>query len=124
MIFDQMPRICNPWQGAQGYESKLENAVKYGKTSCKLYKLKAIDKTSDVISSFIARLIVMGFISSFLLFLSLGFALWLGEILGNTYVGFFLVAVFYGIMGIFIRLFLSKQLKMTISNQVINQLLK
>ena len=105
-------------------ESLLENAVKYGKTSCKLYKLKAIDKTSDVISSFIARLIVMGFISSFLLFLSLGFALWLDEILGNTYVGFFLVAVFYGIMGIFIRLFLSKQLKMTISNQVINQLLK
>jgi len=105
-------------------ESLLENAVEYGKTSCRLYKLKAIDKTSDVVASFIPRLIVMGFISSLLLFLSLGIALWLGEILGNTYFGFFLVAAFYGFTGIFIRLFLNRQLKITVSNCIVNLLLK
>ena len=105
-------------------ESLLENGVEYGKTSCKLYKLKAIDKTSDVVSSFIPRLIVVGFISSFLLFLSLGLAFWLGEILGNAYFGFFLIAGFYGITGILVTLFLSKRIKEVAYNGLIKQLLK
>ena len=105
-------------------ESLLENAVEYGKTSCKLYKLKAIDKTSDVVSSLIPRFILMGFIWAFMLFLSLGLALWLGEILGEAYFGFFLIAAFYGFTGIFIHLFLNKWLKKTACNRFIKQLLK
>ena len=105
-------------------ELLLENAVEYGKTSCKLYKLKAIDKTSDVVSSFIPRFILMFFSGIFILFLSLGLALWLGEIFEKAYFGFFLIAAFYGFTGIFIRLFLNKRLKKIVCDRFIKQLLK
>jgi hypothetical protein len=39
-------------------ESLLEKATEYGKTSFELVKLKALDKTSDVVSSFIPHSVV------------------------------------------------------------------
>ena len=66
-------------------ESLLERAAEYGKTSFELVKLKALDKTSDVVSSFIPHSVVFVLIASFMLFLNLGLAFWLGEILGKTY---------------------------------------
>ena len=43
---------------AKLFESLLERATEYGKTSYELVKLKALDKTSDVVSSFIPHSIV------------------------------------------------------------------
>ena len=40
------------------FESLLERASDYGKTSYELVKLKAVDKTSDVVSSFIPHTVV------------------------------------------------------------------
>jgi hypothetical protein len=105
-------------------ESLIERAVGYGKTSFELAKLKAVDKTSEAVSSFVPKAIVIVFILSFVLFLSLGFALWLGEILGKSYLGFFVVAAFYGISGIFVRLFMHKWIKRCVSNNFIRQVLK
>lgn len=105
-------------------ESLIERAAEYGKTSLELAKLKAVDKTSEVVSSLIANAIVIVLISSFLFFLSLGLALWLGEILGKSYYGFFVIAAFFGITGIFIRLFMHKWIKRCVSNNFIRQVLK
>jgi len=105
-------------------ESLLERAVEYGKTSFELAKLKALDKTSDVISTLIPHTIVLVFIASFMLFLNLGLAFWLGEILGKTYFGFFVVAAFYGLIGIILRLFMYKWLKKHFCNYIIKQVLK
>jgi fatty acid desaturase len=105
-------------------ESLLERTAEYGKTSFELAKLKAVDKASDVVSSFIPNAIVVLFILSFMLFVSLGLSLWLGEILGNTYFGFFVVAAFYGITGIFIHLFMHKWIKRCVSNNFIKLVLK
>jgi len=104
-------------------ESLIERATEYGKTSFELAKLKAIDKTSEVVSSFVPNAIVIVFILSFVLFISIGLSLWLGEILGETFYGFFVVAGFYGITGIFIRLFMHKWIKRYVSNNFINQVL-
>jgi len=46
-------------------ESLLERDTEYGKTSYELIKLKALDKTSDVVSSFIPHSIVLVIIASF-----------------------------------------------------------
>jgi hypothetical protein len=105
-------------------ESLLERATEYGKTSFELVKLKAFDKTSDVVSSFIPHSVVFVVIVSFLLFLNLGLAFWLSEILGNTFNGFFVVAAFYGIAGIILHFFLHKWIKGLIRNYIIKQLLK
>ena len=105
-------------------ESLLEKAVDYGKTSYELAKLKALDKTSDVVSSFIPHSVVFVLIGSFMLFCSLGLAFWLGEILGKTYFGFFVVAILYVVIGMFVHFFMHKWLKKLICNYIIKQALK
>ncbi len=105
-------------------ESLFEKTIDYGKTSFLLVKLKTLNKTSEVISSLLAHTVVLIFAFSFLLFLSLGIAIWMGEILGNTFYGFFVVAAFYGLTGIFIHLFLHKWLKKMVSDRFIEQVLK
>lgn len=80
-------------------EPLLDQAEEYGKTTYELAKLKAVDKATDVVSMFISHGTIVMFISIFLLFISLGTALWLGNLLSNLYYGFFCVAAFYGIVG-------------------------
>ena len=105
-------------------ESLLEKATDYGKTSYELVKLKALDKTSEFGSSLILNSVVFVLFVSFLLFVNLGLALWLGEILGKTYYGFFVIAVFYGIVGIVIHFFMNKWFKKIFGNYIIKQVLK
>lgn len=64
-------------------ELLIERATDYGKTSYELTKLKVLDKSSDVASSFIPHSVVLVLIVSFLLFFNLGLALYLGKILGE-----------------------------------------
>lgn len=109
---------------AEIIESLFEKAVDYGKTSLRLVKLKTLSKTSDVVSSLLSHLVVLIFAMSFMLFLSLGLAIWIGEMLGKTFYGFLVVAAFYGLAGIFIHLFLHKWLKKLVSDQFIEQVLK
>ena len=105
-------------------ESLLERATEYGKTTYELVKLKALDKTSEVVSSFIPHTIVIVLIVSFMLFLNLGLAFWLGGILGKTFYGFFAVAAFYGLIGIIIHFFMHKWLKKLVFNYIVKHLLK
>ncbi len=105
-------------------ESLLEKAADYGKASYELVKLKALDKTSDAVSSFIPHSIVLVIVAVFMLFLNLGLAFWLGEILGKTFYGFLLVAAFYGITGIVLHFFMHKWLKEHVSNFIIKHVLK
>jgi hypothetical protein len=105
-------------------ETLLERATEYGKSSYELAKLKALDKTSDVVSTLLSNSVVLVIISSFMLFLNLGLAFWLGEILGKIYFGFFVVAAFYGISGILIYFFMHDWIKKVVSNNFIKQVLK
>jgi len=104
-------------------ESLLEKAAEYGKTSYELVKLKALDKTSDAFSSFIPHSVVFVVIAVFLLFLNLGLAFWLGDVLGKTYFGFFIVAAFYGVIGIVLHFFMHKWIKKVICNSIIKNVL-
>ncbi|MFA5329780.1 MAG: hypothetical protein WC384_18435 [Prolixibacteraceae bacterium] len=105
-------------------ETLLERATEYGKSSYELAKLKALDKTSDVVSTLLSNSVVLVIISSFMLFLNLGLAFLLGEILGKIYFGFFVVAAFYGISGILIYFFMHDWIKKVVSNNFIKQVLK
>jgi len=105
-------------------ESLLEKTVDYGKTSFQLVKFRTLNKTSDIVSSLLAHTVVLLFALSFMLFLSLGMAIWVGEILGNNFYGFFMVAAFYGLTGVLIHLFLHKRIKKMVSDRFIEQALK
>jgi hypothetical protein len=105
-------------------ESLLERANDYGKTSYELVKLKALDKTSEVVSSFVPHSVVFVLVASFILFLNLGVALWLGDILGKLFYGFFAVAAFYVIAGITVHFFMHNWLKRLVNNNFIKHMLK
>ena len=104
-------------------ETLLEEATEYAETSIELIRLKAVDKTADVFSSFIPHVLVFFLLAFFLLLLNLGLAFWLGEIIGETSYGFFVVGGFYGIVGLLTHFFLHKGLKKKIGNSIINLLL-
>jgi fatty acid desaturase len=104
-------------------ETLLESATDYGKTTLELVRLKTVDKTADIASSFIPLSIVVLMIGSFLLFLNLGLALWLGEVMGKMFYGFFAIAAFYILTGIIIHFLLHKPIKRLIGNYLINHLL-
>jgi len=105
-------------------ESLLERTAEYGKASFELVKLKALNKTSDAVSSLIPHSVVVVLVAVFMLFLNLGLAFWLGEILGRIFFGFFVVAAFYGIAGFVLHFFMHKWLKKTVSNFIIKSVLK
>ena len=86
----------------------LERAEQFSRTSFKLVKFKALDKMADVVSTIIARLLVVFVFLIFTIVLSFAASFWLGELLGKTYYGFLCVAAFYGLMGIV--LYVSKPL--------------
>ena len=105
-------------------EPLIERVAAYGKTSLELLKLNAIDKSSDIASTAIPQSVILYFIASILLFSGLGLAVWLGEITGKTYLGFFIVAAFYILAGLFFYLFIFKWLKRVACDYFIRQVLK
>ena len=105
-------------------EALLESATEYGKSTIELVKLKTLDKTTDVVSSLVPQSLVFILISTFLLFLNLGLALWLGDILGKTFYGFFVVAAFYIVVGSIIHLFMHKWIKKHVGNYIVKRILK
>jgi hypothetical protein len=105
-------------------ENLLNRAEEYGKSSLELIKLKTLDKSSDVVSSVIPHSVVLILVSSFLLFFNLGLALWLGEIFGRPFYGFFTVATFYLLIGFVLHFLMHKRIKKIIRNYFINLMLK
>ena len=105
-------------------ELLIERATDYGKTSFELVKLKALDKTTDIVSSIIPLSVFILLISAFFLFLNLGIALWLGEVLGKLFYGFFIVAGFYILTGLIFHFLLNKWIKKLIGNYFVKRMLK
>ncbi len=100
-------------------EALVERAGQYGKTSIELYRLKAIDKSAEVVSSFATKLAVIVFFTLFFLILNVGIALWIGDMLGKTYFGFFIVAGFYAIAGTLLYTYRDKWIKAPVRNSII-----
>lgn len=96
----------------------------YGKTSFELAKLKSLETTTVVVSTLISRLSVVVMLLLFVLVLNIGIALWLGELLGRTYYGFFIIAGFYLLTGLMFHFFLHRWIKKPISELIITQVLQ
>lgn len=105
-------------------ESLLESTFKYVVAELELLKLKTLDKTSDVVSTLIPHAVVFLILGLFLLFLNLGLAFWLGNILGNNFYGFFVIAAFYAIAGLVVHFFMHKWIKRKIGNYLVKQMFK
>jgi hypothetical protein len=105
------------------FEPLIERAEAYGKASLEVIKLKTVEKTALVVSTIVSRGAVVLIFSMFIVIVNIGLAMWLGDILGKNYYGFFCVAGFYAITGSILYFFLHNRIKEKISNSVISQLL-
>ena len=102
-------------------ESIFERIETLTETTITLSKLRAMEMTTKVLTSFISRLIAFLVLGMFLLFFSIGFAFILSDWLQKPHYGFFIVAVFYLIVGIILYLFLPKWLQKPIIEHIIPQ---
>jgi hypothetical protein len=109
---------------SQNLESLFANAGEYLETKAELWKLKMVDKTSETISSIAEKIILffLGFI--FFIFLNIGLALLIGYWIGQTFWGFFILAAFYGIVGLLIHAMKDKLIKTPVANSLIEKFLK
>lgn len=105
------------------FEPLFERAQAFGKTSFELYKLKAVEKTSGISSTFVSRAIAFFVLFLFVLMASFGIALWLGDVLGKAYYGFLCVAGFYGIVGGVLYFFMHNWIKKGVNNSIIKEIL-
>jgi len=105
-------------------ESLIEKGEQYGKTTLELLKLKTLDKSADVVSNLVSWLIVLIFAVLFFLILNIGVALWLGELLGKSYYGYFVVSGFYALLAILFGIFRKQWIKNPVNNSIITQVLE
>lgn len=111
-------------ENAKLIDSLLEKTTEFVKSHIELAKLRAIDKIADVVSPFVPQIIVFIMVVIFFVFFNLGIALWLGDILNNSFYGFFIVAGFYALIAAIIHFFFSKTIKRNFANNLVKQILK
>lgn len=105
------------------FEALLERAEAYAKTNLELVKLKAIDKISDGASSAASKIVAMFFFLMFFLLANVGLALWLGEVLGKSWLGFLAVGGLYGILWALLFFVKHNWLKKMVGNSIIKSML-
>jgi hypothetical protein len=94
-----------------------------GISSFELAKLKSIEASSSVATSLISVLSVTVMVVFFVTVLNIGVALWLGDLLGKLYYGFFILSGFYFIVGLILYFFLRGWIQEKVSRLIITKAL-
>lgn len=102
----------------------IEKTEKYRNTGADLLKLKGIDKSAEILSELFSSLILIIFSSLVFVMLNIAIALWLGKLIGETYIGFFIVAAFYALFAIVLYIFKDKWIDNPLRNRIITKALK
>jgi hypothetical protein len=104
-------------------EDLVDHFKDYVNTGRELYALKLMHKIFSASASALVWGIVifLGLIA--FLFLSIGAALWVGSLLENNFLGFFIVAGFYGIVATVIYLGREKMIKKPFETKLIDHML-
>lgn len=100
-----------------------ESAGDYVKTNVELFKLKAVDKSSDIVSSIASWLVIALFIAFGFIIINIGVCIWLGNLMGHIWYGFFVVGGFYLLLAVLILSFKSKWIKQPVSDLIIKKIL-
>jgi len=105
-------------------EALFEKVKDYTKSSAELYRLRALKIYSDVVSTVVTQLVLIIVVAMCVTALNIGIALWLGNIIGQAYYGFFIVAAFYLLLGIVIYAFRKQWIKTPLRNAIITKMQK
>lgn len=102
--------------------SLFERAGDYIETRFDLLKMQAADKSADIVSSLVSKLILLAVGLIFLMTLNIGIALLLGKWLGEAYYGFFVLAGIYLITGLIFYSNRHKWLKDPIGDSMVKKM--
>lgn len=102
----------------------IERAEDYSKTTLELFKLNAIDKTADVVSSLVSNFAVFMSVALSLLILNIGVFLWIGKYFDEFFYGFLITGGFYAFVGLVLCIFRQKWIKIPVSNSIIKKMLQ
>jgi hypothetical protein len=100
-------------------ESLVEHIESYTKTTIELTKLKTLRGGSKAASNAAVTAVLLLLSCFTLLFLSTGAAIWIGGLIDSVYLGFFIVAGFYALLGVLFFLLRDRLIKRPISNSII-----
>ena len=102
--------------------SLLQTAGDYVETRIDLFKLKTADKSAEIIAS-VTVLIVVTIIALFgFIILNIGLCIWLGELTGKIFYGFFIVGGFYLLVALLIFWFKNKWIKEPVGDLIIKKI--
>jgi hypothetical protein len=119
MSGDKINNMENNPTSVEELFSKLKD---YVETSIDLFKLKAINKVSGLLSTLIVSVILIMLLFLLIICITIGLALLIGMWLGHAFWGFFIMAAVYIIIGLVIYKSKNKILKEPISNTLIKEL--
>ena len=105
-------------------EFLLERGQTYANTTIQLVKLKSAERFADIASNLASNFVILILTAVFFINLNVGIALFIGELLGKIWLGFLVVAAFYGIIAISFYIFRDRLIKRRVRNSVIKELLK
>lgn len=105
-------------------ELLFEKASDYFETRLDLIRLKATQKSTDIISSLASRLILILIITLIIFMVNIGLALLLGDALGKSYYGFFALGGFYLLVAVIFQASKGKWVEEPVSNAIIKKLTK
>jgi hypothetical protein len=104
-------------------ESLIGNSTEYVETRLNLFKLKLVDKTSDIASSVVSFVpLILIFFIVFLL-LNIGLALLIGDLVGRASWGFLILTAIYLIAGLILYKSRKKLVKVPFANLLIRKFL-
>lgn len=102
----------------------LSDAGDFIETRTTLWKYKTIESLADVSGELVSGLGMIVIVSFVIIIFSIGFALLIGEWLGKSYYGFFVMGGLYTILSLIIFAGRRKWLKDPFSNMLIRKILK
>ena len=103
-------------------ESLFERGRDYLDTQMEIWRLQLIRKSSTTTSSFVSIVLICFIFFFFFTILNIGISLWIGELLGKTYYGFFAVAGFYLLTGLILYAMRDSLVKRPIANRMIKNM--
>ena len=105
------------------FRTLLERAEEYSKTNYELLKLKTVDTLSDGASTAASKVVASFFFVLFIIMLSIGLALLIGDLLGKGWYGFMVMAGVYAVLGSILFFFKHNWLKERVNKSIIKQFL-
>lgn len=99
-------------------ETLIDTAESYSTTTYRLTKLYVQDMIQSILTKLITQLILWCMIFFSVSLLNIGVALWIGDLLGKSYYGFFILMGLYMVLGVIFQFWLKEKVKHTFGTMI------